>query len=281
MDEISGIDQRKMRLRYAGTCSVCGAALPAKVEALYERSTKTVSCLAHDDPDETTVDVADAVDVAEVVDAGTPGASARREFERRKANREKRIRSSHPRLGGLIHALSDEPQSTTAWDTGALGEERLGRRLSELAGDTFLVLHDRRIPGTRANIDHLAVTGTGVYVIDAKKYRGRPQLRVEGGILRPRTERVLVGSRDCTELVDGVLHQVDVVRRFLTEDVPLHGVLCFVEADWPLFGGGFTSRGVEALWPQRLYPKLTAPGPLHGDTLADLHRRLAVALPPA
>lgn len=37
----------------------------------------------------------------------------------------------------------------------------------------------------RTNIDHLTVTPTGVYLIDAKKYRGRPHLKVEGGLLPP------------------------------------------------------------------------------------------------
>ena len=65
--------------------------------------------------------------------------------------------SETPKLGGLILALSDDPQSTRAWDTGALGEERLGNRLNELASGAIRVLHDRRIPGSRANIDHIAV----------------------------------------------------------------------------------------------------------------------------
>jgi hypothetical protein len=280
VDELSATDDKRMRLRYAGTCRLCGESLPAKVEAIYERSSKAVRCLTHDDPVEA-VQAVVVAEVPEVLDLGTPGASARREFERRKTRREQRIRTDHPKLGGLIHALTDEPQSTTAWDAGAVGEERLGRRLTELAGDAFRVLHDRRIPGTRTNIDHLAVTRSGVYVIDAKKYRGRPRLRVDGGILRPRTERVFVGSRDCTNLVDGVLKQLDVVRGVLGDDVPLHGVLCFVEADWPLIGGVFTSRGVEALWPKRLYPKLAAVGPLEDATVADLHRSLAASLPPA
>jgi hypothetical protein len=278
MEQLTGSDDKRMRLRYAGTCRMCGAELPARTEAMYERSTKTVRCLTHESA---LVESPPFEESAEPIDPGVPGASARREFERRKARREERISAQHPKLGRLIHALSDEPQTTTAWDTGAIGEERLGRRLGELAGDTFRVLHDRRVPGTRANIDHLAVTRTGVYVIDAKKYRGRPHLRVEGGILRPRTERVFVGSRDCTKLVDGVLTQVDVVRRVLGEGVALHGVLCFVEADWPLIGGGFTSRGVEALWPQRLYPQLTADGPVTPESVTQLHRLLAAALAPA
>jgi hypothetical protein len=125
------------------------------------------------------------------------------------------------------------------------------------------------------------VASTGVYVIDAKKYKGRPQLRIEGGILRPRVEKLLVGTRDCTKLVDGVLKQVDIVRGLVGDDLPIHGVLCFIEAEWPLIGGSFTTRGVEVLWPKRLYPKLQSDGPLLTQTVAEVHQRLASSLPPA
>ena len=141
------------------------------------------------------------------------------------------------------------------------------------------VLHDRRIPGTRVNIDHIAVTRSGVYVIDAKRYKGRPSLEVEGGILRPRVEKLLVGTRDQTKLVDGVLKQVEVVRGIVGDAIPVTGVLCFVEADWPLIGGAFTTRGVEVLWPRKLYPRPTAEGP--ASEVDNLHRKLASALPPA
>jgi hypothetical protein len=281
-------DEKQMKLRYAGTCRVCGASLDARVEAIYERTTKTVRCLDCS-PADPVVEVrakraskppplTEPIEAPEPIDIGTPGASARREYERRQAKRENRIREKHPKLGGLILAVTDDPQSTTAWDTGALGEERLGRRLNELSSDTLRVLHDRRIPGSRANIDHLAVTPTGIYVIDPKKYKGRPSLKVEGGILRPRVEKLLVGTRDQTKLVDGVLKQVDVVRAIVGDDIPVTGVLCFVDADWPLIGGAFTTRGVEVLWPRKLYPRLTTEGSIASD-VEDLHRRLASALP--
>ena len=302
-----GIDEKRMRLRYAGGCRVCGAQLSAGAVAIYERTTKTVRCISHDastpvEPAAVGVREPGAVGglepgavgglepaavgvlepaVVDVVESGTPGASARREFERRKAKREERIRAKHPKLGSLILALSDERQSTTAWDIGAAGEERLGQGLDRLASDTLRLLHDRRIPKSRANIDHLAVTASGVYVIDAKKYQGRPHLKVEGGLFRPREERLLIGSRDCTKLVDGVLKQVDVVRGLLDIEVPVHGVLCFVEADWPLIGGTFTTRGVQALWPRKLYPQLEAEGSFAADTIAEMHRKLAYALPAA
>lgn len=285
-----GQDEKRMRLRYAGVCRVCGVALPARDEAIYERSTKAVRCVNHGaacaaaavEPNLAAVPIPDPEiagrGAVEVVESGSAGASARREFERRKARREERIRTKHPKLGGLMLAVSQETQSTAAWDTGAVGEERLGRGLDRRSCDSVRLLHDRRIPRSRANIDHLAVTASGVLVIDAKKYRGRPHLRVEGGLLRPRVERLFVGSRDCTKLVDGVLKQVDVVRGILGVDVPVRGVLCFVEADWPLLGGVFSTRGVQTLWPKRLYSQLQADGPLTVNAIADIHRQLAEVL---
>ena len=276
-----GTSDKRMRLRYGGTCRVCGSQLPAKADAIYERATRTVRCVSHEvsAPPAPEAGEGPGLAVTELVDPGTAGASARREFERRKTAREERIRAKHPKLGGLILAISEDPQSTTAWNTGALGEEKLGGGLNSLAGDTIRLLHDRRMPRSKANIDHLAVTPTGVYVIDAKKYRGRPHLKVDGGLFRPRVERLLIGSRECTKLVDGVLKQVDVVRGILDPYIPVHGVLCFVEADWPLFGGDFTTRGVHALWPKKLYPKLQAEGPLPAEAIAGSHRTLAHALP--
>ena len=267
--------EKRMRLRYAGTCWVCGLELPARAEAIYDRSTKTVRCVAHEPR------AINEPPVVDLIETGTAGASARREFERRKARREERMRANHPRLGGFILAVTEEQQSTKAWDLGARGEEKLGRQLNQFASDTLRLLHDRRVPGSRANIDHLAIAPSGIYVIDAKKYKGRPRLRIEGGLVRTRVERLLVGSRDCTKLVDGVLKQVDVVRGLFDGAVPIHGVLCFVEADWPLVGGAFTTRGVQVLWPKKLYPQLTAEGPLTVEALVEIHRRLAHGLPAA
>ena len=211
-------------------------------------------------------------------DAGMAGSSARREYERRKAKDEERLRQKWGKLGGIAVALSDEKQSTKAWATGAVGEERLGVRLDSLVSESIAVLHDRRIPGSKANIDHIGITRTGIWVIDAKRYKGKPELRIEGGILRPRVEKVLVGRRDCTKLVDGVLKQVELVRDLVGE-VPVTGALCFVEADWPLIGGAFTTRGVHALWPKRLAKLLTeADGSVE---VAAVRERLAAHFKPA
>lgn len=270
-----------MRLRYAGRCRLCAVELPAKTDAVWERATKTVRCVecepATTEPPENA-----EVDETGLVDSGPAGASARREFERRKAKREDAIRTKHPKLCGLILALSDDPQSTKSWGVGAKGEERFGDAIDKRAGDRLRVLHDRRIPGTRANIDHIVVTSSGVWVVDPKRYVDkRPELTVEGGVLRPRIEKLVVGGRDSTKLVEGVIKQVDLIRSAVGADVPVRGILCFIEADWPLFGGDFTINGIGVMWPKKLYPLLEADGTFSPDSIEKLHRTLATAFSPA
>lgn len=272
-----------MKLRYAGVCRVCGAALEAKQEALYERLTKTVRCVECP-PATGDVHIAQSHAKPRAADmplgsSGTAGSSARKEYERRTARDEERLRQKWGKLGGMAVMLSNEKQSTKAWATGAVGEERLGARLDSIANDSVAVLHDRRIPGTKANIDHLAVTSGGVWVIDAKRYKGRLELKVEGGIVRPRVEKLLVGRRDCTKLVDGVLNQVGLVSE-IVGDLPVVGALCFVEADWPVVGGSFSTRGVRVLWPKRLAQHLRESAGAEVD-VAEVHRALAAAFPPA
>lgn len=181
-----------------------------------------------------------------------PGASAQREYERRKANDEAKLRAEWGKLGGIAVALSDEKQSTRAWSSGAAGEAAVGARLDGLASESIRVFHDRRIPRSRANIDHIVVTPGGVWVIDTKRYVGpAPQKRVEGGVIRPRVELLTVKGRDKTALVDGVLKQVEHVRRVVGA-VPVFGVLCFVDADWGFFPDAFEVNGVRVVWPKKL-----------------------------
>ena len=261
-------DDKRMRLRYAGTCRLCTRQISASEEAVYERGSKTVRCINC------------AVEVT-AVDRGEAGGSARREYERRRDNREQRIRTDHPKLGGLILALTDDPQSTKAWERGAVGEELLARRLADLP-DTFRALHDRRIRGTRANIDHIVIGPTGVWVIDAKRYVGkRPALQVEGGIIRPRVESLRIGGRDGAKLVQGVQSQVERVTAALGEAVPpVAGVLCFLEADWPLIGGSFSVDGVHVLWPRLLVQRMMDAAPQSID-VDHIHTQVDHAFPSA
>lgn len=269
--------------------------LSAGQSAIYHRLAKEVECLdcaartevtdtdgPHVSADSEAQPTATVIDV----DAGTAGASARREYERRVAKRDQRVRAAHPRIGGVILALTDEPQSTRAWAVGAVGEKRLAKRLDGLVDRGVRLLHDRRIPGTRANIDHIAVSAAGVFVLDAKRYQGRPRLNVRGGLFTPRTESLLVGRRDCTKLVHGMQRQVDVVRSAIAghaelAGVPVVGMLCFIDADWPLIGGAFRIAGVDVLWPGKAVKRISVAGSITAEAVEVVHRLLAAAFPAA
>jgi hypothetical protein len=80
-------------------------------------------------------------------------------------------------VAGLGWQLWLRPSTDTrAWRRGANGERRTARLLAPLERHGWAILHDLAIPGSPANIDHLAIGPGGVLVIDSKQYRGRLRL---------------------------------------------------------------------------------------------------------
>jgi hypothetical protein len=221
------------------------------------------------------------------VDRGTAGGSARREFQRRHERREADIRERHKRLSGVILALSSDPQSTTAWAVGARGEETVGRNLEALRTEGIAVLHDRRIPGSKANIDHIVISPAGVFIVDPKNYRGRVERRDVGGLLRTDL-RLYVGGRDKTKLVEGMGRQVAAVRAVLAQDekwsdVPVTPVLLFISPEnWSLLNFRPLRFGeIYVLWEKALGKLLRAEAKISSDAVPELERMLATALPSA
>jgi hypothetical protein len=64
------------------------------------------------------------------------------------------------------------PAEARYWNKGANGEKRTAAYLEPLLKRGFVVLHDRQLPGSRANIDHIAIGRTGVFVIETKYISG-------------------------------------------------------------------------------------------------------------
>jgi len=208
------------------------------------------------------------------------GASALREYEKLHQRREQQIDQRWGRLAGVAKFLSDDPQSTKAWGKGADGERRLAAFLTREVGDRAVLLHDRKVPGTRGNIDHLAVAASGIWVIDAKKYDGKVERREVGGWFKS-DQRLYVGGRDRTKLIAGLDWQGAAVHDALgVDEVEIHSVLCFVNAEWSLFAKPFQLNGVKVVWAQKLAEMIVAPGSLTPEAVARLADRLASALPP-
>jgi len=286
---------RLIRLRYAGTCAGCARALPAGTKALWDAGARTATCAgcqpAEAAASEWPVDTAVADVVVQnrtpgPVSTGAAGASARREYERRHQRREERIEQEWGRLSGVVKFLTDDPQSTRAWAKGSDGEQCLAQRLVRDLGDRAVLLHDRKVPGTRGNIDHLAIASSGIWVIDAKNYAGQVEQRNVGGWFRTDL-RLYVNKRDRTKVAAGLGWQVEAVRKALgSAGIPVAATisvtpaLCFTDAEWKFFAKPFQQDGVWVTWAKKLVEMIATPGPLTLDDVAHVAAHLATALPP-
>jgi hypothetical protein len=272
------VAEKRLRLRRPDTCRVCAVELGVGSEGFYDRATRSVRCVPCG---------SDAAPPGppEEIDSGQAGASAQAEFDRRRRARIERGRERFGVLGAAV-AWWKEPQHERAWAAGAAGERRVGERLTKRLADTgVLLLHDRSVPKSRANIDHLAVGPGGVTVIDAKNLSGKVRAASAGGIIRPRTEHLMVSGRDRTKLIEGLERQMDVVRSLLEgtqwQEIDVQGCLCLAtEAGLPLLGT-VRVRGVPVLASGGSAKLAAREGELAPDAVQRLHRRLALALPPA
>jgi nuclease-like protein len=265
--------ERHLRLRYTGECSQCGKSLPKGIEALYNSTSRTVRCIVCEAPSKIALEKVD--------DLGTAGRSAHNEYERRHLAREARVKGRlGDILGGVVLAITDDPQSTRAWERGSIGERKLAEALVDVPD--IKLLHDRRVPGTRGNIDHIVVAPAGVFVVDAKFYKGLIQIRDVGGFFKT-DKRLYVGKRDCSHLAENMRWQVQAVQLALqsaeVQSVPITPVLCFVEGEWPLLFPPEEYLGVR-LEGKRSIKKLLSIGQgLQPEVLAGTYRALAIAFP--
>ncbi len=218
-------------------------------------------------------------------DLGTAGASARREGDRRRAAREARTRAEHPHIGNFLLKFAERPQHERAWEVGAVGEEELVTSLARRCPNV-LVLHDRRMPGSRANIDHLAVAASGVYVIDAKRYEGKIEVR------KPwfGEQKLVVGGRDKTKLVEGLGRQVEAVRgglALIEKEVPVKACFCFINPAGQSGGSGIPMVGTlrikdfELLHARRLAKRLNQRGELGVEEVEVVAEALVELFPAA
>ena len=69
-------------------------------------------------------------------------------------------------------------RSAELWERGADGEQATAAALDALPKDTWTVFHDVHWPGRKyANVDHVAVGPSGIFVIDSKNWSGMITIR--------------------------------------------------------------------------------------------------------
>jgi Nuclease-related domain len=269
---VSGVDAkppRKLRLRYPATCASCGISLSKGSEAVWNAAAKSVTCLA--------------CFPSRVLDSGAAGASAAAEAARRAERKVDEVRRKHGDHAAEVARQMAERDAAATWGKGSNGESRLANYIAREVGDRLIALHDRLIPGTRGNIDHIFVSPTGVWVVDAKAYEGKVVQREVGPLWR-RDNELYIRGRNRTALARGVLRQVDAVLAAMRSDESLHGidvnaVLCLVESEWALLDFPFQVGNVWVMYPGALKKRLRKSGPLSPEMIQRIGRRLDLSLP--
>jgi hypothetical protein len=71
-------------------------------------------------------------------------------------------------------------EEARTWQRGAQGERHTARLLRRLPRHGFVVFHDLVVPGSQANVDHLVIGPTGVFVIDSKQWTGSVHQSADG-----------------------------------------------------------------------------------------------------
>ncbi len=287
-----------MSIRRPGICASCDASLQIAAKAWWDTIEKHMTCTTC-----RPANTANAVRIPEgaiasgcaeataqplpppvPIDHGIGGISARREYERRAAKHNERIEEKWGtgRVGKIAKFFTQEPQSIAAWAKGADGEGKIAKCLDRDLDDVATMLHDRKVPRTRGNIDHLVIAPTGVWIIDAKNYSGKVECR-DIGNWRSDEQRLYVGGRNQTTLLSGMGWQADAVQESIDAiglgAVPTHRYVCFTEAEWGFFAKPFRIDGVWVGWPKALVEAVQAPPILDDAAVTTLSHHLSAWFP--
>jgi Nuclease-related domain len=119
-----------------------------------------------------------------------------------------------------------------AWQRGATGERHTARLLDRLGRDGYVSFHDLAMPDSPANLDHLVVGPSGVFVIDSKQWTGQVHQSADGLVWHDhyRLDRTLATIR----------WQAETLGRLL--GVPVAPLVCVHGAH--IQGGGLRAQGV-------------------------------------
>ena len=224
-------ESKELVLRFDSCCELCQINLLKGSKARYFPSRKKVQCLSHE----------------HITTLGVAGKSAQDKALSIEAKRKEKIESIKY-IGKIVYPFLDPSKEAQKWAKGAKGERRVGKILDEIASENnFKVLHDRAIPKSKANIDHILVTPKGIFIVDAKNYKGKVEIRKNGSWLSPGKDKLVVDGSDRSSLVEGVRWQIKTMSELLGEhnlNPGICGILGFVDANWHLFGKQLAIEGI-------------------------------------
>jgi hypothetical protein len=152
------------------------------------------------------------------------------------------------------------------------------------------VLTDRHVPGdSEANIDHVVVASSGVWIIDSKKWAGEIHYRSRRFPSTDPRRYLYIGGEDRTPYIAKIYRLVIPVAQVIGDrTVSVHPVMAFIEAVWGLpeslhfkrAKGPYLHEGVFLSGGHSIIRKINEPGPLSLEDIEALYRKLNAAMPP-
>lgn len=169
------------------------------------------------------------------------------------------------------------------WVQRAEGDRRARARYRLLDDEGIIVLNDRRVPGSEENIELIAVSPAGVFVIDTKGHKGLVHTMRSGTIGNLGPHELHVGRRNCTQWVEDVHRQAQLVRAALGNrrwdgPVPVKAMLCLTRAEWG-FASAVQIGEVWVGWPRLVAGEVQGPEVIDPATMQEVSAVLTDGLP--
>jgi hypothetical protein len=189
-------------------------------------------------------------------------------------------------IGRSRHRTPPPPaRGSRKWVQRAEGDRRARARLELIGGEGIIMLNDRRHPGSNTNISLIAVSPSGVFVIDSKNFRGLVHTKRPGPMVNLGPHELHVGRRNCTSSVTQVARQKDIVMDALAtaawgSEVPVYAMLCLTRAEWG-FASALQIDEVWVGWPNLMAGRVQAPGVMDSPAVREVSDLIAGHLPVA
>jgi hypothetical protein len=242
-----------------GTCMSCGKQISPGESGWHNYEIHKVRCTICGSPDEVTPEVA-SEDISKTTTTDPVGGSAALREARR--------------------------QKDANWRKGAIGEYLTDRFLFKNLAQKSIILNDRELPGTKANIDHIVVAPSGIWIIDSKYWEGKIAYKPDK--LLGMNTRLFVGGEDRTSKVEAIYDMVIPVAQIIGDrSVVINPAVVFTWGNWNLpayfrllVNKPYKHVGVWITAPRALVKLINRAGPLDPMAIADLGRKLDEALKP-
>ncbi|MFB7845502.1 nuclease-related domain-containing protein [Streptomyces sp. NPDC056053] len=181
--------------------------------------------------------------------------------------RARALRTPAVRIADAFNIPTQRGQEAGRYAVAAEAEKRTADRIDPLRREGWTILHDLALPTGRANVDHLAISPTGVVIMpDTKCWSARYRIHTRGG-------RLFHGDHDVTDRLRGLRHEASTVSRGL--GVPVIPLVVMEGA--PIEGGELHFDGIRIIPADRAPAVLRSIGNTRTSRDAQALARLATS----